>query len=496
MAPAPTSFGRRLADLAADRGSAAAVVLIDHTGADRTLTYRELDQVADVAAANLHRAGARAGRVVVVGLRNELAHLAATLGAMRLGASVVPLRWDLPLWERRRLLAVAQPCIVVARWDEADVQPEHLLSDPTSRPVLDNPVADLPYAITTGGATGTPKLVAFPGTGLFDSARAFGIVGDRLGLRQSLRNLVAGPLYHNNPFTMTYIGLLTGHQVVLMERFSASNWLAAVERHRIEFASLVPTMMRRIIRNPVVSSADLSSLHTLFHTAGPCPPTTKRAWIELLGPDRVVEGFGSTEYVGIVLGDGHDWLAHPGTVGRPYRTELRIIDDHGQDVVPGEPGEIYMRVEGTTRPEFIYIGGLPPRTVDGGFVSVGDLGWLEDGQWLHVIDRRADLIVTGGESVYPTEVEAALLEHHDVEEAVVVGLPDEEWISRVHAVVELSPGASVTSEQLRRHCLDLLTAYKAPKSYEFVTTVPRDEMGKVRRAAIADDRVLNGPVTR
>jgi bile acid-coenzyme A ligase len=282
------------------------------------------------------------------------------------------------------------------------------------------------------------------------------------------------------------MGLFEDHTLVLFEKFDAARVVDAIERHRVNFGFLAPTMMQRIIRLPGIEERDFSSVEAFFHTAAPCPPWLKRAWIELLGAEKLYEGFGATEAVGSCRIRGDEWLEHPGSLGRPVNCDLAILDEEWRPVPAGEVGEIFMRPH-AERATYEYIGSDPAKTTPEGFVSVGDMGWVDADGYLFLADRRTDLIITGGANVYPAEVEAALSEHPGIADVAVIGLPDEEWGKRVHAVVQLG-ATPLTVAELDAHCRERLASYKAPKTWEFVDALPRDEAGKIRRLALVAER--------
>jgi len=248
--------------------------------------------------------------------------------------------------------------------------------------------------------------------------------------------LVPAPLYHTNGFGAT-MTLLDGEPIVLMERFNAERVLDLIERHRVSgFIGATP-MLHRIAKVPGVTGRDLSSIQWVLQGASPIPQWLARFWCDLIGPERLYFGYGSTENVGIVRCRGDDWLEHPGTLGRGWPdTEIRILAPDGSELPPGEVGDIYMRSSAlgevaTYRGEASPI----PFTVDG-FATIGDLGWLDEEGYLYLADRRVDLIVTGGANVYPAEVEAALSECPGVDDVVVIGLADPVWDKRVHALIQ------------------------------------------------------------
>jgi bile acid-coenzyme A ligase len=309
-------------------------------------------------------------------------------------------------------------------------------------------------------------------------------------MRSGQVQLIAGPLYHNGPFLFSHLGLFEDQTIVLLERFDAGCVVDLIERHRVNFALLVPTMMGRIIRLPDVHERDFSSLDGILHTAAPCPSWLKRAWIDLIGAVKVFEGYGSSEGTGNTVIRGDEWLDHPHSVGRPTPdTEILILDPEDVPVNPGEAGEIYMRQKDVDGATYQYIGSPPARTTADGFVSVGDIGWVDAEGYLFLADRRVDLIITGGANVYPAEVEAAISEHSLIFDVAVIGPKDDEWGRRVHAIVQLVDTSDPpTIPELDTHCRERLAAYKVPKSYEFVDQLPRNAAGKIRRSALLAER--------
>jgi bile acid-coenzyme A ligase len=199
--------------------------------------------------------------------------------------------------------------------------------------------------------------------------------------------------------------------------------------------------------------------------------------------------YGMTEGLGITALRGDEWLAHVGSVGRGFRdTEVRILDQQGEPVSPGELGEIYLRSPMSAG--YRYLGGAPmlPSTPDG-FRTAGDLGHVDADGYLYIADRRSDMIITGGANVFPAEVECALAEHDGIADVVVIGLADREWGRRVHAVVQLADSTqSLTERDVIVYAKTRLAAYKVPKTVEFVDQIPRTAATKVNRSAMVEAR--------
>ncbi|MBW8755834.1 MAG: AMP-binding protein, partial [Sphingomonadales bacterium] len=296
--------------------------------------------------------------------------------------------------------------------------------------------------------------------------------------------------YHNFPFAMSHMHMVLGTSVVGMARFDAEEWLAMVERHRAQWTALVPTMMNRIARLPETLRLgyDMTSLETVWHTAAPITQGLKQLWIDWLGSERIWEIYGGTEGFCTTQLGGTEWLAHRGSVGRPVGGELMIRGEDGAVLPPGEVGEVFMRKMAGGVPSYRYVG-AESRRLDDGFESLGDFGWVDADGYLYIADRRADLILSGGHNVYPAEVEAALLEHSAVAEAIAIGLPDADLGAKVHAIVRLEEGAEASADDLIAFARERLVSYKLPRGLEFTDQPLRDEAGKVRRGKLREERM-------
>jgi bile acid-coenzyme A ligase len=493
MSEHPVSLGGRIRRLAAEQPDHIALQFFPSSGARRDLSYAELDRLSDQVAALLHSHGVRAGQWVAIGLRNSPEHVAAVLGSWKVGAGIVTMRWDVPAWERDRLLAVTTPALVISDHDDPGaavgvVDIAHAWALPAEPVEIRTPAQAM--AIPTGGSTGASKAVVMPVPGELVPGTSFAPTYAAMGVEPAESHIIVGPMYHGNPLMMLHLGLFDGQRMLLMEKFDGAALLAIIAEHRPQLITLVPTMMRRLLDVPGIEDVDWSCFHAVIHGTAPCPQWLKRRWIDLVGAELLWEIFSSSELVGALIVRGDEWLARPGTVGRPaLGTELRLLDENRHDVAVGEIGEMFMRTGGRSEPAFDYLGQDRPNVVDGGFVSVGDLGWRDADGYVYSADRKGDLIISGGANVVPAEVEAALGEHPDVADVVVVGLPDDDWGQRVHAIVQIKPGRAIPTEaDLRDFAKARLNSYKVPKTVEFVEQMPRSEMFKVRRSALAAER--------
>lgn len=301
-------------------------------------------------------------------------------------------------------------------------------------------------------------------------------------------HLVTSPMYHMAPLSFGFFSLHFEHTVVLMERWDAERALQLIERYRVTDVHMVPTQLHRLMALPqtVRDRYDVSSLRQVIHAAAPCPVDLKHRLFEWLGP-VVYEFYGATEGGGTIA-KPHDWLAHPGTVGRPWEgAGVKVLDDDGNEVPPRTVGTVYLKLMG----DFAYKGdpGKTAANRHGDYFTVGDMGELDDDGFLYLRDRKIDMIISGGVNVYPAEVEAALLSHPDVGDAAVFGVPNDEWGEEVKAVVEPAAGTAPSADlaaQLIAHCEARLARYKCPRSVDFTDAMPRDPNGKLYKRRLRD----------
>jgi bile acid-coenzyme A ligase len=275
---------------------------------------------------------------------------------------------------------------------------------------------------------------------------------------------------------------------VLTARFDPEATLAEIQKRRATWVYLVPTMMNRIWHLPeeVRARYDLSSVETLWHMAAPCPAWLKEAFIHWIAPGEVMELYAGTEAQAVTIITGSEWLTHRGSVGQVAIGEMKVFGEDGAELPPGEVGEIYMRRPAGAPATYKYVGATP-KVLRDGWESLGDLGKFDEEGYLYLADRRTDMILVGGSNVYPAEIEAALEEHPAVQSCAVIGLPDDDLGSRIHAIVKAQ--GQVSAEDLKAHLKERLVSYKQPRSFEFVDEPVRDDAGKVRRTALRDARI-------
>lgn len=477
------SYPARLAALAEAGPDRPAV-----TCGDKTLTRSELEAAADLLAADIEARGVGLGDYVTIALPNSVDWIVTAVACWKLGAVPQPVSAKLPHREVEAIIELAQSTLVVGlepgKIDGIECLPQGHVPDPDLMiPERDDPVSPAWKAPTSGGSTGRPKLIVSGEKALIDPE-----VHSTLGYVDGGCLVMPAPLYHNGPVVWSCQALLAGTHVVLLPRFDSEATLSAVETHRGDVLYMVPTMMKRIsaLSGDARESYDLSSLRIVWHLAEPCPAWLKEKWIEWLGPDRILELYAGTEAQAVTVISGTEWLEHRGSVGRVTAGEMQVCDAEGNVVGPGEEGEVWMR-SGREAPTYTYVGS-EPRERDGGWESLGDMGWMDADGYLYLGDRMADMILTGGANVYPAEVESALLEHPAVRSAIVIGLPDDDKGNRVHAIVE-ADDAEIGETELVTFAAERLARYKLPRSVEYVDRALRDDAGKVRRAALRAERI-------
>jgi bile acid-coenzyme A ligase len=477
-------FSSILAHHARHSPSRAALILDDVA-----VSYDELDAHSNRRARLLAAHGVGPGDFVTVALPNGLEFYETSFAIWKLGAipNIVAAKLAAP--EMEAILDLVRPSLFIGTPSAPGIKalaanqggPEGYSADPL-------PEAVSPHwkAMTSGGSTGRPKVIVDGMPARWNPEEGF--------LCQQPGDVILnpGPLYHNAPFHCIHMGLFVGATIVEMGKFDALRALELIDAHGVNWVTMVPTMMHRIWRlgPDVLSRFTLPSLRMMLHMAAPCPPWLKEAWIGWLGSERVWEYYGTTEATGSTMISGTDWLAHRGSVGRVRDGyALKILGADGRALPAGEVGEVYVRPDTGAGSTYHYLGSPSQRV--GEWETHGDLGYVDEEGYLYLADRRNDLILSGGANIYPAEVEAAIEAHPEVRTSAVIGLPDEEWGARVHAIVQPVEGAALTEAALLEFIAGRLARYKMPRTIEFTSEPLRDEAGKVRRAALRDARLSN-----
>lgn len=473
---------------------------------DGTVTFAELDARGRALAAALHgRLGVRAGQRVAIMCRNHRGFVEAAVAVSRLGCDLVLLNTDFAGPQLADVLAREEATVAIhdeefaARFDAAGFAGTRIVADGeagghTLAGLIagageDAPVPSRPgrAVLMTSGTTGTPK-----GVTRHVDPRALlpalvpAALGGFLALgrihptpRRGDPVVVTPPLFHMYGYYALLGAFAYGSPVVLSRRFDPELTLAAVERHRAGVLLLVPTMLKRIMDLPAATRAryDTSSLRMVPCGAAPLPAEAALAFMDAFG-DLLYNAYASTEVGAGTLATPADLRAAPGTVGRASPgVSIRILDEEGRDMPAGESGRIFV---GSALLFDGYSDGTTKDVVDGR-MRTGDVGHLDADGRLFIDGRDDDMILSGGENVFPQEVEDLLLGHPAVADAAVTGVADEDFGQRLAAFVVLKPDARLSADEVREHVAARLARYKVPRDVRFVEALPRTSTGKLQR---------------
>ena len=473
--------------------------VIDEHGAT---TWEEVHRRTNAQANALRARGIREGAKVGVMCRNHTGFVEAIAALAKLGADAVSLNTGFGasqlrgVLERERVIAVVHDeefmtVVDAAAPDTIGIVAWH--DGPSARPTLDDlanegdpgdpprPIHSARTIILTSGTTGTPKGVAREQRS--DIAPLLALLSV-LPMRSGDVSVIAAPLFHSWGFGHLALGLVLGSTAVLQRRFDPVTTLTGVGMHRAQGLVAVPAMLQRVLAvpEPVRAGFDTTSLRYVAVSGSALPGRLAPDFMDAFG-DVLFNLYGSTEVAYVTLAEPADLRASPGTAGRPLRgTTVEIRDQSDAAAPTGEQGRIFV-----SNP--MLFGGYTDggtKTVSRGLMSTGDVGHLDEAHRLFVMGREDDMIVSGGENVFPEEVESLLLEHPNVVDAAVVGVPDPEFGQRLMAYVVLVPGASPTAGDLRAHVREHLARYKVPRDVVFVDELARNPTGKVVRRLLPD----------
>ena len=470
-----------------------------------TTTYRELDERSARLATWLRTVGLDTGDTVMLALPNDLRWGEICWACWRTGLVLCAVNWHLTARELAPLVEDAGPRIVVTSAELLPAvreavrasgvpTPRFLVVGGTGEEDYDTTVAGTPRdqqlvetmggrLLFSSGTTGRPKpfRVEPPGAHPTEVPVRSGAMMAHLDFEPgACVYLSTGPAYHAAPIGFLQSVHQLGGTVVLMERFDTEGALAAIERHRVTHSQWVPTMFVRLLRLPeeVKHRYDLSTHRVAVHGAAPCPPEVKKAIMDWWGP-IVYEYYGASEGYGRTAITPHEWLARPGSVGRPAGGQIRIADADGRDLPTGTVGAIWF-----VKPDALE----PSRGPDGaadlaaapGWGTVGDLGRLDAEGYLYITGRAGQTIISGGVNIYPREIEDVLVLHPAVADVAVLGIPDEEFGEQVRAVVQLADDAAEdVADELIAFCRHRLAHHKCPRAVDVVDALPRSDAGKV-----------------
>jgi fatty-acyl-CoA synthase len=478
------------------------------------VTFGELESRANRLAHLFRQAGLREGDAVAILMENNEHFHMAMWAARRAGLYYVPINTHLTAAEAAYIIdnSAAKaiigsagtrgvleklgehlpqlPGLLLIADDDLDgwLRYPQCVADQPDTPIADEIEGDLLQY--SSGTTGRPKGIkrALPhlppseAPGLMTALVSFWAKPDGVYLSPA-------PLYHTAPSVWSLTMHAAGIPVVVMEKFDAEGALDAIARHRVTHGQFVPVMFTRMLKLPeaVRTSYDVSSLERVMHAAAPCPVQIKQQMIDWWGP-IVDEYYASSEAHGSTLISAEEWLAHPGSVGRPMGGAVHILDEDGNELPAGEPGEIYF--EGGNTFEYLNDTEKTAASRDKrGWTTVGDIGYLDDEGYLYLTDRRHHMIISGGVNIYPQEAESLLVTHPRVMDAAVFGIPDDEMGQSVKGVVQLVEPGSASAEfgdELLTWLRERLAHYKCPRSISFEEQLPRTDTGKLYKQSLID----------
>ncbi|MGE2728289.1 AMP-binding protein [Mycolicibacterium vaccae] len=475
----------------------------------RTLSFAELAAAAHRVANALRAGGLGAGDVVAYALPNDVDAVIWQLATTEIGLRYLTLNTALsadefasilehsgaaalvthadyldrfptvPAGARLRVVVGAAPAMPDGFTAEADFLAGHPSSLPPDRSQGDA----IRYS---SGTTGKPKGIVRPldGQDPGEAANAHAIFGRAFDFRPfDGVHLVSTGMHHAGCQSF-YLGALNvGQALAILGRFDAEQTLAAIERHAVTTAYMVPTQFVRMLKLPprIRGKYDVSSLHSVIHSAAPCPLQVKKDMMAWWGP-VIWETYGGTEGPATIA-KPRRWLEKPGTVGRPIRgVRVNILDDDGSPVPPTAVGHVYIeRLDGQSF-EYRNDAELTASVHRGSAFTIGDMGYLDEDGFLFICDRAKDMIISGGVNIYPAEVEGVLSAHPAIADVAVIGIPDPEWGEQVKAVVELVEGtepSTTLAGDIIAYCRDRLAGFKCPRSVDFTDSLPRTETGKL-----------------
>jgi len=491
---------------------------IIHGASGATLSYRDLDERSNRFAHYLYALGLRRGDHIAVVLENNIRYFEIVWAALRSGLVLTPVNRFLTPDEAAYIIADCGAQVAISSHAMRDLAEGLTLRTPgfRQRLMIDGVIdgwdsyeaacADLPgtplgqeslgvLMMYSSGTTGRPKgILRAPWTEnvaeVVDPNRRELL--DRYQFGEDMAYLATAPLYHSAPLTYGVQTQCAGGTLVLMEKFDAAQALALIERYRITHSQWVPTMFVRMLKLPPEQrrTHDLSSLRVAIHAAAPCPIDVKRKMIAWWGP-ILYEYYGTTEGNGLTTIDSQEWLAHPGSVGRPFHGILHICDDDGRELPPMESGLVYFE---QSRLPFHYHKD-PEKTRSAqhphhpNWTAVGDVGYVDEEGYLYLTDRKSFMIISGGVNIYPQAIEDALAMHPHVGDAAVIGVPNEEMGEEVKAIIEPAAGVA-PSEALARELIEYLrekvARYMVPRSVDFIDHMPRLPTGKLYKQALRE----------
>jgi acyl-CoA synthetase (AMP-forming)/AMP-acid ligase II len=361
---------------------------------------------------------------------------------------------------------------------------EDLLAVQAASEPAEQPPPGLNSMIYTSGTTGRPKGVFRAGGVdpqlIFSLVQGFGLqMGNEV-------HLVPAPLYHSAPTLGSVLTIVLGGTLVITERFDPEEFLSVIDSEKVTSTFIVPTIVKRALALPdeIKRRYDMSSLRALIVGAAPFPVETKRAAVDYFG-DCIYEYYGSTDAGLNTILPPSEQLKRPASCGKVIDAqEIVILDDDGNRLPPRTVGNIYITNSMVRSMQYYKDPEKTKQAFRGEYMTVGDMGYLDEEGYLYIVDRKTDMVISGGVNIYPAEIEDTIHEHPAVIDVAVIGVPNEDWGEELKAVVQLKPGEHATADEIIDFCRERLADYKRPRSVDFVAEVPRNPSGKLLKREI------------
>ncbi|NEX64841.1 class I adenylate-forming enzyme family protein [Noviherbaspirillum galbum] len=474
-----------------------------------TVTYRSLDAIMDRVAASLQRDGVMPGESIAICAANSIEYAVLFLGSLRAGVAVAPLA---PSTAAEGLAVMLEDCgarmLFLDEMADAALAPagsridigrvsldgvaggkafDAWLAGPHIPPIPVDVRPDSPFNIIySSGTTGAPKGIVQPHSMRWGQVQR----GVMNGYGTDAVTLLSTPLYSNTTLVSFFATVALGGTTVLMKKFDAASYLALAEKHRVTHTMLVPVQYQRLLAMPDFGRYDLSSFRAKFCTSAPFSAALKK---EVLGrwPGGLTEFYGMTEGGGSCVLAAHEFPDKLHTVGRPAPgSEFRLVDEEGREVSAGETGEIVGR-SGSMMTGYHK---QPGKTAEAEwhdaegrrFIRTGDVGRFDADGFLVLMDRKKDMIISGGFNIYPSDLEAVLLGHPDLEDASVVGVPSERWGETPVAFVVARAGVTLDAPAVLAWANERLGKMQRLAAVEVVESLPRSAIGKVLKRELRD----------
>ena len=472
-----------------------------------TWTYAELEAQSNRVANLLLSLGSGPGKKIIWCGPNSPEVVAVINAARKIGAVAVPLNYRLTPEEAEYVVNHSDAEIAYLDWEHAPMfagirdrlervrhfiavggpAPEGMLSDadiaaaPADATDLGETQGTAGTMIYTSGTTGKPKGAVRTGA---PDPEVVGALLNLFGYTPDDIYVTSGPLYHSGPGAFMAASQAFGQTIVVQRKFDAEDWLRLVDKYKVTSTFSAPALVRMICALPkeIKDSYDRSSMRIMLANAAPWSYALKQQYVADFPPESLFEIYGSTELGVDTVLEPKDQMRKPGSCGKPAPgIEIKLLDDDENEVTgtgPDNPGEVYVRSKGVFDAYYKNDASYQSNS-RGDFHTVGDIAYWDDEGYLYICDRKSDMIISGGMNIYPAEIEAALEQHPEIYDVAVFGIPSDEWGEAVHATVVVSPGSSLTAEQITAFARDHLASYKVPRSVDFVDELPRTGSGKI-----------------